>query len=92
MAVGQGSPVCLAPRMGFTEDNFCHRSGQGWGGWRIFTPQGEESPGSLLGWGRGVLLFAQPQVPAWGKAGPGAEETGQQSLRGGEGSALKPPN
>ena len=65
-------------------------SGAGVGGWWIFTPQGEESPGSLLGWGRGVLLFAQPQVPAWGKAGPGAEETGQQSLSGGEGSALKP--
>ena len=31
VAVGQGSPVCLAPRMGFMEDNFCHRSGQGWG-------------------------------------------------------------
>lgn len=67
--------------------NLC---GAGVGGWWIFTPQGEESPGSLLGWGRGVLLFAQPQVPAWGKAGPGAEETGQQSLSGGEGSALKP--
>ena len=37
--------------------------------------------GSLPGWGRGVLLFAQPQVPAWGKPGPGAEETGQQRLR-----------
>ena len=30
VAEGQGSPVCLAPRMGFIEDNFFHRPGQGW--------------------------------------------------------------